>query len=142
MSRDVLSTLFEEVQDCKENRCILNRRDIEFIFKPDNGLKNQSLKNAIFGHQEPKLCDCIIKRDAIVLLEIKCGKITKSILKEIIEQLENVAKILQHVQIHFARVLFIYDSFENNKLKQTITNKIILGKRLEYIQFQNQAISI
>ncbi len=142
MTKNKLQKLFKEIEDCKENKCILNKKNIKYMFKPDDGLKDESIKKAIFGYKNPKLCDCIIKIENIVILEIKCGKITKSILNEIIEQLDNVAKILKYVDIKFSKVIFIYDSFENNKLKQTIINKLIQGKRLEYVQYKNKAVEL
>ena len=143
MSKNKLEKLFVIVDNCKENKCKVNNQDIDCIFKPDNGLKDIGLQEKLFGTTIPKLCDCIIlKKDIIVLLEIKCGLVTSRILKEIIVQLENVTKILKNQSINFSKVLFIYDRFDNNKLKQQINTKIIGNKRIEYIQFRNEAISI
>ena len=142
MSKQILDTLFEEVKECKENKCIVNKKDIEYIYKPDNGLKDLRIQKELFGINTPKLCDCIIKKENLILLEIKCGKVTNRILKEIIEQLTNVAMILNTVNLSFDKVIFIYDSFDNTKLRQTIINKKIDGKRLVNIQFKNKAVEI
>ncbi|MDC0933349.1 hypothetical protein OAR97_05820 [Arcobacteraceae bacterium] len=142
MSKQILNTLFEEVKECKENKCVLDKKDIEYIYKPDYGLKDLAIHKQLFGTITPKLCDCIIKKENLILLEIKCGKVTNRILKEIIEQLTNVAKILNTVNLSFDKVIFIYDSLDNAKLRQTIINKNIYGKRLLNIQFKNKAVEI
>jgi len=142
MSKQILNTLFEEVKECKENKCIVDKQNIEYIYKPDNGLKNSKIQKELFGTVIPKLCDCIVKKEDLILLEIKCGKVTNRILKEIIEQLTNVAKILNTANISFNKVVFIYDSFDNAKLRQTIINTQIYGKRLLNIQFKNKAVEI
>jgi len=142
MNKQILDTLFEEVKECKENKCVLNKQDIKYIYKPDNGLKDIKVQKELFGIVKPKLCDCIIKKEDLILLEIKCGKVTNRILKEIVEQLTNVAKILNTVNISFNKVVFVYDSFDNTKLRQTIINTKIYGKRLLNVQFKNKALEI
>ncbi len=134
-----LDTLFYEVEECKENKCKIDKKDITFIFKPDNGLKNAVLQKELFG-DAPKLCDCIIKKEKLILLEIKCGKVTFRILKEIKEQLGNVTKILNNQDISFDRIVFIYDSLDNAKLKHTFG--MIASTRLEAIQYKSKAIKI
>lgn len=138
--KNKLKILFDEVQECKENKCKIAKQNIDFIVKPDNGLKNEQLQIKLFGNIMPKLCDCIIKTDKLALLEIKCGKVTFHILKEIKEQLKNVMMILQDQEISFDRIIFIYDSLDNNKLKQQLG--MIYNIRLEAIQYNNKALCI
>lgn len=132
-----LSKIFHEVDNCKESKCSVNKKDIDFIFKPDKGIKDKELSKKLL---QPKLCDCVIQKDGLILLELKCRKITTSILEEIKEQLLNVANILKDKNIDFDRAIFIYDRLDNNKMKQRMPK--ILSKRLEYIQFKNKAITL
>jgi hypothetical protein len=138
--KNKLNTLFDEAKECKENKCKIDKEDINFIFKSDNGLKNKILQKKLFGNIAPKLCDCIIKTDKLILFEIKCKKVTFHILKKIKEQLDNVVKILNNQNIFFDRIVFIYDSLDNNKLKQQLG--IVYNMRLKSIQYNNRAIKI
>lgn len=143
MSKEILSSIFNASDKCKENECIINKKDIEYIYKPDLGIKDPNIKKSIFGHiVQPSLCDCIIKKKNLILLEIKCGKITKSILKEIREQLENVAKILKHISINFDKVLFIYKSLDSIQLKKEIAKIQIGNKTLKGLKYDNKALEI
>ncbi len=143
MSKEKLDTLFHSSDKCQDNECTINKKDIEYIFKPDLGIKDQTTKKAIFGHTvQPSLCDCIIKKDKLILLEIKCGKVTKSILKEIKEQLDNVAKVLKHNSINFDQVLFLYKSLDTNQLKKEIVKIGIGNKTLRGKEYQNKAVEI
>jgi hypothetical protein len=136
-----LNYIFHEEKNCKENKLSINKKGIKFIFKPDKGIKNKELQKELFPNEElPKLCDCIIQKDDLILLELKYEMITNSILKDIEQQLLNVGKILKKKNINFDRAVFIYHRLDNSKMKQVISKKLILDKRLEYFKFENKAI--
>lgn len=143
MSKEKLAIIFEESDICKDNACSVSKKDIEYIFKPDLGIKDKSLQKEIFGHVvQPQLCDCIIKKDKLTVLEIKCGKVTKRLLNEIKNQIGNVVKILQHDSIGFDQVAFIYKSLDSVKLKQEIAKIQIGNKTLKGFKYDNKAVEI
>jgi hypothetical protein len=144
MSKKILELLFDSAEDCKEHSCTINKNSILFAFKPDNGLKDLDLQEDIFGHRNQiPLCDCIIKtNNDLVLLEIKCGVITKRILNEIKIQIENVAKILKNKGLLFESAIFIGKRLDTVQLRKEIGKIRIFNKSLQYKEYTNQAISL
>jgi hypothetical protein len=143
MSKLILDALFQSSQKCKENDCCLDNGNILNIYKPDNGLRDMNLLQGIFGHtNQVKMCDCVVVNsiNEILLIEIKCGTVTKSILHEVIEQISNTAMIIQSKNILFNKIYLIYKRLDNVQLRKEIDKIRIYNKTLKVIQYKNGAI--
>ena len=142
---DLLDSIFQVVNECKENECKINKKDIQKIYKPDLGILDKKLKKELFGNvKQVSLCDCVIikKNNHILLLEIKCGTVTNSILKETITQISNVYKILENKNIKVNQCTLICKKFSDVMLKKSILTKRINGIPLTNKTFKNTALEI
>lgn len=138
-----LDNIFYEIEKCKENKLSIDKKDIEFIFKPDKGIKNEKLQKKLFPNKDdPKLCDCIIQKDGLILLELKYEIITASVFKTIKEKLLNVGTILKKIDIDFNRTVLVYHTLDNNQMKKLMAKVQIMGKRIKCVQFQKTAIKL
>ncbi len=143
-SNEILDSLFETSNECKDNACKIDKRDVLNIYKPDLGLKDFQVKKSLFASLEPKLCDCIIvnSNKKILLMEIKCGTVTNRLLKEIIEQLTNVYKILESKKINIHKCVFICKKFSDTMVKKRLLKEKIKAIPLTHKIFQKTAIKI
>ncbi|PLY10849.1 MAG: hypothetical protein C0626_04245 [Arcobacter sp.] len=141
---NTLNLIFNTSSECKDNTCKLSKKDIKQIYKPDLGIKDLKMKKSIFGSIEPTLCDCLIihKNDKITLLEIKCGTVTNHILKEIIEQISNVYRILENQGINIHKCIFICKKFSDSMVKKRLLNKRIKHITLSHKIYNTTAIEI
>lgn len=141
---NILETTFHSSNECKENTCKIVKKDIIKIYKPDLGLKDLSLKKLLFGSSEPQLCDCIIinRKERVSILEIKCGTVTNHLLKEIIEQIENVYKILEKKGITVNKCIFVCKKFSDAMVKKRLLSKKIKSIPLTHRIYNNTAIEI
>lgn len=142
---NILDSLFNKASECKDNGCKISKKEITSIYKPDLGLKDKILKGELFGSvQQPKFCDCLILKNdnTITLLEIKCGTVTNHILKEIIEQIENVYRVLDKKEILVNRCIFICKKFDSPMIKKKLLNLKIKKLPLMHEIYINTAIEI
>lgn len=144
---NILDTIFHSADECKENghTCKMDKKDINYIYKPDKGIKDLSIINKIFnGKHQPKLSDCIIiyNENKLAIIEIKCGRVTKRLIDETIEKITNVYKVLNSKELKTTKLILLYKSLENAKLRQVLQSKEIFGKRIIEKKYSNQAIRI
>ena len=90
-----LDSVFHSVEECKESGhpCKMSKKNIDYIYKPDKGIKDTSIPKTLFsGKIQPKLADCVIiyNKDKLAIVEIKCGTVTKRLVNETFEKIENV----------------------------------------------------
>lgn len=140
-----LSSIFNSSSECNEHTCKIDKHNIAYIYKPDLGIIDSKLQQSLFGfQQQPPLCDCLlVHSDAtITILEIKCGKVTKKILDEIIEQIQNVYRILETKSIKVSRCMFICKKFDNPMIKKKLLSEKIKHLPLTHKIHQNTAIKI
>ena len=141
--KNELNNIFHEVENCKENKLSIDQKDIKFRFKPDKGIKDKQLQNELFPNMEdPKLCDCIIQKDNLIIIELKYETITESVFKTIEEKLLNVGKILQEKDINFHRAILIYHRLDSTKRQQLMAKTSILGKQVKCYKFKNKAFKL
>jgi len=135
-----LEDIFEEVDKCSENSCKVNRKNIKKVFKPDAGFKNKSVKNKLFGNGSYKICDCVVlcDNDDLIIIEILCGTLTHSELKEKKEQLENCCKVLKHInkEDKIKKVFLLYKKLVSSNqqplLRKALMNPKICGFPLSF----------
>ena len=141
-----LNLLFETSKECREktHRCKIAQSAVLQIYKPDNGIKNKKLENKLFTEHPPKLCDCAIiyEREKLALVEIKCGKVTKSLVKDVIAKLENTSKIIRHETLNISKYMLLYQRFDNDQIKKMLAMKKIYGQPLISKKYENTAIKI
>ncbi len=143
---EVLHTIFETVDVCKEEgHACKTHKDAKGIFKPDAGIC-KTLENDLFGGITPKLCDCVVvcQNNKCNLVEIKCGKVTQSLLKDVHEKLTNTNKIINHKMIDANKNILIYKSFKDPQIRKLINSKkyFVCGRPIIHKQYQNQAIEV
>jgi len=130
--------VFNTKDRCVESECRVNRKNIKTIYKPDEGIKDNSIKQTLFNRQiEPKMCDCIIEcQDGkIVILEILCGTLTNSELNDKTKQLENCYKIAKEKSIKVDKIYLAYKKLDKKSallLKKKLVTQRVLDKALLY----------
>lgn len=142
-----LVTLFYSVEECKESGhpCKISKKNIDYIFKPDMGIKDKSIITTLFyGTLQPKLSDCVIiyNKNKLAIVEIKCGKVTKRLIDETFEKIENVFKILKHIDLNPTKILLVYSKYDDSKLRQYVQGKIFSGLRIIDKKYENSALEI
>lgn len=142
-----IETLFHIVDKCKEDghKCSLDKMDINFIFKPDKGIKDKTILNKLFINcPQPKLSDCVViyNTDKVGIIEIKCGKVTKRLIDDTVEKIKNVYTILKEKDILPDKLVLIYKSFDNVKLRQYLQSKKVFNQLIIEKKFSNKAIKI
>jgi len=141
-----LDSLFEVVSECKEKThpCKMSKYSINKIYKPDSGIKKRDLEDKLFTTHPPSLNDCAIvyNEKNLVLVEIKCGRVTNSILKSVFTKLENATKLLHHEEISITKYILLYKQFDNAQMKKKLATKQIYGQPLISKKFENTAIVI
>lgn len=141
-----LNSLFESSKECKEktHSCKIAKNAILQIYKPDNGIKNRELEDKLFTSHPPKLCDCAIVYDKtkLALVEIKCGKVTNSLVKDVVVKLENTSKIIIYEKLDISKYILLYQRFDNAQIKKILATKKIFGQPLISKKYENKAIVI
>jgi len=141
-----LDLIFESVTECKEKgySCKMSKNNVIKIYKPDAGIKKKELEDKLFTKYPPKLCDCVTlyNSDRIALIEIKCGKVTQSILKDVIEKLNNTFEILRDQKVAVTKCILLYKKFEDNQMKKLLASKRIYDQPLLAKKYENKAIDI
>jgi hypothetical protein len=141
-----LNLLFDEARECKEKThpCIMAKKSVVQIYKPDKGIKNSALEYTLFTNHPPKLCDCAIiySKIKLALIEIKCGKITNSLIKDVLEKLDNTSKIIIHEKLDISKYILLYQRFDNAQIKKKLATTKIYGQPLISKKFENKAIAI
>ena len=119
------SQVFNKKENCKDNDCKVNRKNIKTIFKPDDGFIDKALENQLF-QPDYKICDCIIicKDGKIIIHEILCGKLTKSELDDKSEQLNNCLKVVKEKGLlnSVKQVSLQYKKLVDSNLKKKLIN--------------------
>ncbi len=145
----MLDSIFSTASECKESghKCAINKSSVSKIYKPDLGIKDDNLKKEVFGNiAQPSLCDCAVvySSDKLALLEIKCGKVTKKLLEEILKQLKNTYEIIKRKHIKVTKFMFICEKFDSSQTKKLLTSTKykVDGKELIARIYKNQAINI
>jgi len=130
------SGVFNSKDRCIEGECRVDRRNIKTIYKPDEGIKDISIKDSLFPDKsEPKMCDCIIvcNDDKIVILEILCGTLTKKELDDKTKQLENCYRVAIQKSIDISNIYLAYKRLDKKTatlLRKSLINKRVLNKPL------------
>lgn len=147
-----LNTIFQTSTECREKTlpCCIDKKNIEKIYKPDKGIKNKHVKSELFPNkdkdQNPKLSDCIIvyENSNVVLVEIKCGTLTKSLFKDVCEKIENTFKIVKYLDINVTKCILLYKKFDNKQIMKLFTSKsnYIDGKPIIAKRYDNKAIAV
>ena len=141
-----LDKLFETASECKEKThpCKMSKNRVNKIYKPDVGIKNKPLEYKLFTTHPPSLNDCAVvyDDDKLALVEIKCGKVTNSLLKDVVVKLENVSKLVNHESINISKYILLYKRFEDAQIKKKLLTLKICGQPLISKKFENQAIAI
>lgn len=142
-----LDTLFHSVEECKESGhpCKMSKKNIDYIYKPDKGIKDTSISKTLFsGKIQPKLADCVIiyNKDKLAIIEIKCGTVTKRLVNETFEKIENVFKILKHKNLSPTKILLVYSKYDDSKLRQYVQGKNFFGLRIIDKKYENNALEI
>ena len=130
------SGVFNTKDRCVEKECKVDRKNIKTIYKPDEGIIDNNIKNTLFyGQIEPKMCDCIIECNSgkIVILEILCGTLTNRELNDKTKQLENCYRVAIEKSIDISRIYLVYKRLDKKTatlLKKSLINKKVLNKPL------------
>lgn len=109
------------------------------------GIKDKSIITTLFyGTLQPKLSDCVIiyNKNKLAIVEIKCGKVTKRLIDETFEKIENVFKILKHIDLNPTKILLVYSKYDDSKLRQYVQGKIFSGLRIIDKKYENSALEI
>lgn len=144
---ETLDSIFYRAEGCKESGhpCKVSKQNINFIYKPDSGIKDKSIIQSLFhGNPQPKLSDCVIiyNKDKLAILEIKCGKVTKRLIDEVFEKIENIIKILKYKKLNPTKILLIYSKYDDTKLRQYVQSKKIFNLKIIDKQYKNIALEI
>ncbi len=127
------STVFNVESNCSEHSCKINKKNIKVIYKPDNGFIKKSIEIALFPTGKYKICDCIIvcNNDDLIIVEILCGKLTSTELKEKKEQLENCCKVTKYLSVFekVKKIVLLYDKLESPR-KQPMLKKALISARV------------
>jgi len=127
------STVFNVSSSCAEHNCKINKKNIKTIYKPDYGFINKSIETILFPTGKYKICDCIIVCDNndLIIVEILCGKLTSTELKEKKEQLENCCKVTQHLSVFnkVKKIVLLYKKLESPR-KQPMLKKALISSRV------------
>jgi hypothetical protein len=131
------ANIFHETEKCKEHQCKINNQNIKKIFKPDNGFIDTTIENNIFSSRPYKICDCIVvcQNDSLIIVEILCGKLTYTELKEKKEQLENCCKVAKNIcsAEKIKKIVLLYNSLESPR-KQPQLRKALLNTKICNLQ--------
>jgi len=129
---DSLDNLFNIEKRCKEHNCSINNKNINIIYKPDNGFIDKRVEKELFG-SDYKICDCIIECDSgnIFIIEILCGKLTIRELNDKKKQLENCFRVMEYLgEVKRVKKLFLlYDKLESSK-RQPQLRKALLNQKI------------
>lgn len=137
----ILSENIKTSERCRENGCKIDRNGILSVFSPeDGGLQNYQILSEIgTSDGNYKACDCIIlcENGDIFIIEILCGKLTESELKDKEKQIENCQKIIKLLSLNlYLKLSFIvYKKRDKNSLSE----KVLTGK---LPKLQKKGISI
>jgi len=147
-----LDSLFDSVKRCKEegHPCVVDNKNIKNIYKPDSGINDSKAKKDIFPNceeaKQPKLCDCVLelKNSKVYLVEIKCGEVTSSLVKQVHEKLSNTLKLVKYKNISISKSILMYKKFNNVKVRQMFESKkyYIQNHPIRYEVYKNKAIAI
>jgi len=144
--KNKLDLIFQPARECKEKgyECKTSKKSIDSFYKPDAGIKDKQTLEKLFRGINPKLCDCalIYNQDMLAFLEIKCGRVTNSLLKDTIEKLENSYKVVNVYDIEPSKYILLYKQFENTLMKKKIATLKICGIPLIAKKYENRAIEI
>ena len=132
------SSIFYKKDKCRDGDCKVNKKNIKAIFKPDDGILDEKLKNELFPPSY-KICDCIIvcNNDDIVIVEILCGTLTYKEFKDKSIQLENCYKLINKLGLSdkVTQIRLQYKKLENPKhnpqFRKKLMNPKIFGFNLE-----------
>lgn len=125
------SKVFNIKDNCKDNECKVNKKNIKTIFKPDDGFIDKALERELFANSY-KICDCIIicKDEKIIIHEILCGKLTYSEFKEKSQQLHNCLKVVEELGLieKVKQVSLQYKKLEDSKKNPQLKKKLTVAK--------------
>jgi hypothetical protein len=148
----VLDSLFHSTTNCKENGhdCKSSNSSVSKIYKPDDGIIDITLKQKLFPTygrlEQPMLCDCVIEFNdgKYGQVEIKCGKVTSSLVKDVVKKLNNCLKVVKSKKIKISKHLLIYKKFDEQQTRKlfTLTKNKIEGKPIILKEYKNKAIEI
>jgi len=149
---EALDSLFYSVDDCKEKNlpCKSVNKDVENIYKPDAGIKDIELKKKLFPNygelEQPKLCDCIVEFNNAThtQIEIKCGKVTNSLAKDVVIKLKNSLKVVKDKNINISKNILIFKKFHEIQTRKffTLSKNFIDGKPIILKEYKNKAVEI
>ena len=149
---DVLDSLFDSASDCKEKNlpCRSVKKNIKKIYKPDKGIKDIELKQKLFPSygefEQPKLCDCIIEfnNGTHTQVEIKCGKVTNSLAKDVVKKLKNSLDVLNAKDIDVSKNILIFKKFHEQQTRKffILSKNFIEGKPIILKEYKNKAVEI
>jgi len=138
--KEKLRSNINEINNCKEKDCNIDKIDINSIFSPEkDGIINENLKRKLLDNTgNYKACDCIIlcKDGYIYIVEILCGKLTKKEVNDKLKQVKNCKKLLDYLNL----IAFIKISYILYKSKNFITRndeKLFKKKALSVQQNEN-----
>ena len=141
-----LDFLFRSTEVCKEKThpCKMSKKSIVKIYKPDSGIQNKKLQERLFPMHPPKLSDCVMlySGDKLAIIEIKCGKVTKSLLNDVFEKVTNTFKILKDQEIVVTKCMLLYQRFEDNQMRKLLASKRIYGQPILGKKYENEAMDI
>ena len=149
---EALDGLFDSVDECKEKNhpCKSAKKNVHSIYKPDAGIKDIELKKRLFPNygelEQPMLCDCIVEFNdgTHIQVEIKCGKVTNSLAKDVVIKLKNSLKVVNDKSIDISKNILIFDKFHEQQTRKffTLSKNFIQGKPIILKEYKNKAIEI
>ena len=147
-----LDSLFHSTKNCKENEhdCKSSKKSVSKIYKPDDGIKDITLKKKLFPTygrlEQPMLCDCVIEfnNGKYGQVEIKCGKVTSSLVKDVVEKLNNCLKVVNSKHIEISKHFLIYKKFDTTQIIKLLQSEknYIDGRPIILKKYANTAIEI
>jgi len=144
--KNKLDLIFQSATECREKgyECKTSKKNVSIIYKPDAGIKDKQILKKLFRGINPKLCDCALlyNKEMLAFIEIKCGRVTNSLLKDTIEKLENSYKVVNVHDIEPSKYILLYKQFENTLMKKKIATLKIYGIPLIAKKYENKAIDI
>jgi hypothetical protein len=149
---NALDSLFHSTTNCREDGhdCRSSSSSVSNIYKPDDGIIDITLKQELFPTygrlEQPKLCDCVIEFNdgTYSQVEIKCGKVTSSLVADVVEKLNNCLKVVKSKNIEISKHFLIYKKFDTTQIIKLLQSKknYIDGKPIILKKYTNTAIEI
>ncbi|WP_324172125.1 hypothetical protein [Sulfurimonas sp.] len=141
-----LNSIFHSATECRERGypCAMAKKNVKKFYKPDDGIKDKDLEQKLFTEHPPMLSDCVAVYDEskVAIIEIKCAKVTNSIIKGVIKKLTNTSKIITNKEVVVTKYMLLYKKFEDKQINKILSTKRIDGKPIISKKYENKAIAI